>query len=141
MATDARNLVAVLKAELEFLNNGGYRRAARTSWRPAFIFQDSPTCLNADPVKPPRPCNQCVLMQLIPEGAKKRSIPCRHIALNEQGETVSSFYRSGTPEELEDALRRWLKMTIARLEKEKVAQSTGTDAPEIHVRAKSSAGL
>jgi hypothetical protein len=38
-------LLGVLKSELEFLNSGGYHKP---SWRPQFVFQDSPTCMNRD---------------------------------------------------------------------------------------------
>ena len=49
MTKDKRDLLDVLKAELQFLEKGGYRHTARAEWRPQFIFQDSPTCLNFDP--------------------------------------------------------------------------------------------
>ena len=48
MNNDKRNLVTVLKAELEFVEKGGYRNISLSAWRPQFIFQDSPTCLNFD---------------------------------------------------------------------------------------------
>jgi hypothetical protein len=116
MGKDNRDLLTVLRSELEFLEKGGYRITARADWRPHFIFQDSPTCLNFDPTQPPRPCSECTLMQLIPVVAAKRKIPCRFIPLNDHGETIDSFYRSGTAEELEAALGGWLGSTIERLE-------------------------
>jgi hypothetical protein len=119
MGTDNRDLLTVLRSELEFLEKGGYRTTARADWRPHFIFQDSPTCLNFDPTQPQRPCAECTLTQLIPADAMKRKIPCRFIPLNNRGETIDSFYRSGTAEELEAALGEWLRTTIARLEIEK----------------------
>ena len=140
MTKDNRDLIAVLKAELEFLENGGYRHTARAPWRPEFIFQDSPTCLNFDPNRPPRPCTECVMMQVIPDNERRRKIPCRYIPLNEQGETIDSFYRSGTQEELEAALKQWLTGTIARLEREKAERATAFDNPEVHVHAKFAGG-
>ena len=120
MTNDNRDLLDVLKAELEFLEKGGYRHMARAAWRPQFMFQDSPTCLNFDPTQQPRPCSDCILMQLVPEDLRSKKIPCRYIPLSERGETVDSFYRTGTQEELEAAVAQWLKTTIARLEREKV---------------------
>jgi hypothetical protein len=38
MAKAKRDLLEVLRLELEFLRNGGYRQAS--SWRPKFIFED-----------------------------------------------------------------------------------------------------
>jgi hypothetical protein len=51
MLKDKRDLLEVLKAELEFLQMGGYRHASRVGWRPEFMFQDSPTGLNVDPTR------------------------------------------------------------------------------------------
>jgi hypothetical protein len=136
MAKDKRSLLEVLKAELEFLEKGGYRLTARAAWRPQFVFQDSPTCLNFDSTQQPRPCNECVLMELMPEESAKKRIPCRYIPLNERGETIDSFYRCGTAEELEAALGPWLKLTIQRLEHERRNSTVEGEIPEVHVHAK-----
>jgi hypothetical protein len=136
MVDDKRDLLTVLKAELEFLEKGGYRQTARAAWRPQFIFQDSPTCLNFDPTRQPRPCSDCALAQLVPEESAKKKIPCRYILLNERGETIDSFYRYGTAEELEAALGQWLKQTIQRLEREKRDSTAAGEIPEVHTRAK-----
>jgi hypothetical protein len=136
MSRDKRNLLEVLRAELEFLERGGYRHTARADWRPQFMFQDSPTCLNFDPAQPPKPCRDCILMQLLHEGFRDTKIACRYIPLNERGETIDSFYRSGTQEELESAVAQWLKTTIARLEREKSLSLRNAEHPEVHVRAR-----
>jgi hypothetical protein len=135
---DKRDLVDVLRAELEFLEKGGYRHSARAAWRPHFMFQDSPTCLNFDSTQPPRPCSDCVLMQLVPEDLHAKKVPCRYISLNERGETIDSFYRYGTQEELETAVGQWLKATIQRLEK--VESLPGAEHAEIRVKAKIAQG-
>jgi hypothetical protein len=103
MTSDNRDLLTVLRKELQFLEKGGYRDTERVPWRPQFIFQDSPTCLNFDPQQTPKPCSDCALMQLVPENLRDKKIPCRYIPLNENGETIDSFYRSGTRSELEDS--------------------------------------
>jgi hypothetical protein len=136
MTNDKRDLLEVLKAELEFVERGGYRHTARAPWRPQFIFQDSPTCLNFDPTQQPRPCSDCLLMQLVPQDLRSKKIPCRYIPLSEHGETIDSFYRTGTQEELEAAVAQWLKTTIARLEREKAEGLRGSEHPEVHVRAR-----
>jgi hypothetical protein len=134
MSKDKRELLEVLKAELQFLEKGGYRQTARADWRPHFIFQDSPTCLNFDPTQQPRPCTDCAMMQVIPEDQRRKKIPCRFIPLNERGETIDSFYRCGTYEELEAALCGWLGVTIERLERAEHPEKSGET--EIHVRAR-----
>lgn len=117
MAADDRDLLTVLKAELTFLERGGYRNTARAAWRPHFIFQDSPTCLNFDPMLALRNCSDCVMMQLIPASAQKKNIPCRYIRLNGSGETIDALYRYGNQDELEGALANWLKNTIGKVER------------------------
>jgi hypothetical protein len=46
MATDDRDMLEVLKEELDFIEKGGYGRSVRTPWKPKSPFQDSLTCLN-----------------------------------------------------------------------------------------------
>jgi hypothetical protein len=118
VAKDDRDILQVLKVELDFLEHGGYRRSPRTAWRASLVFEDSPTCLNF--VQPERPyrCEECALMQFVPAEHRREAYPCRHIPLNEDKETVDLLYRSGTQQELEDGLRKWLQTTIDRLEQE-----------------------
>jgi len=136
MTNDRRSLLDVLKAELEFLEKGGYRHTVRATWRPPFVFQDSPTCLNFDSTKRPRPCSECVLTQLVPQESAKKRTPCHYIPLNDRSETIDSLYRSGTQEELEAALRGWLNRTIQRLEKERSTSAAAAEVPEVHVQGK-----
>ena len=113
---DERNLLDVLKAELKFLEGGGYSSRARFPWRPNFVFEDSPTCLNFEAKKAPQPCSECQLMQFVPEDRKKLAYPCRQIPLTTAGESVAHFYECGTEQELERALKGWLLRKIAELE-------------------------
>ncbi|HET9802465.1 MAG TPA: hypothetical protein VFP96_04470 [Candidatus Acidoferrum sp.] len=121
MAQDRQLLLQKLRDELAFIERGGYREAGRLQWRPQFIFEDSPMCLNRDPTQKHVPCSECVLMQFVPAESKARRAPCRHIPMNEQGETIDAFYRSGTQEELEKAVVAWLKRTINDLENDLAA--------------------
>lgn len=122
MPRDDRNLLEVLKFELQFLEKGGYGRSPRTPWRPQFVFEDSPTCMNYDSKDDPAPCSDCVLMHFVPPERRQEKIPCRHIPFNAEGETIDSFYRSGTQEELEKTLGNWLRATIRRLEQERAKE-------------------
>ena len=114
--SEAKQLLGLLKAELNFLENGGYRGSPRNPWRPYFVFEDSPTCINFENKAKPRPCTQCVLLDFVPVNHHAAKFPCRHIPLTTLGETVSSFYECGTQEELEGALRNWLRQNIQLLE-------------------------
>lgn len=122
---DERNLLDVLKAELKFLEGGGYSNRARFPWRPNFVFEDSPTCLKFGAKEPPRPCSECLLMQFVPEDRKKLAYPCRQIPLTSAGESVAHYYEYGTEAELEAALKDWLQRRIAELEAGKKAQEPG----------------
>jgi hypothetical protein len=126
MLKDDRNLLDVLKFELEFLEQGGYGRLPRESWRARFVFEDSPTCMNFNS-KDHEPCSECLLMQFVPEEARKEQTPCIHIPLSATGETLESLYRTGTQREIEETLGAWLRMTIHRLEAEKMKRVAPAD--------------
>jgi hypothetical protein len=134
MSKDKRNLLDVLKKELEFVEKGGYRHPARAAWRPQFMFQDSPTCLNFDPSHELKPCNDCVMSQLVPPESTLRKFPCRYIPLNEQGDTLDLLYRTATVKETEAKFVAWLKTSIARLERERTTREKDADIPVVHVR-------
>lgn len=136
MSAEQKELLSVLRKELRFLEKGGYRETGKVPWRPQFIFQDSPTCLNFDLSQQPKPCSDCALTKLVPENLRNKKIPCRYIPLNEKGETIDSFYRSGTRSELEDAFGRWLRATIRTLEERNQQGQPGGETVEIHVKAK-----
>lgn len=127
MPKDDRNLLDVLKFELEFLEQGGYGRLPRESWRARFVFEDSPTCMNFNS-KDHEPCSECLLMQFVPEDARKEQTPCIHIPLSPAGETLESLYGTGTQQEIEETLAAWLRMTIHQLEVEKVKRVALADS-------------
>lgn len=120
MARDERDPLEVLKFELNFLEKGGYGRSPREPWRAHFVFEDSPTCMNYDQKDHPAPCRECFLMQFVPPEDRKQAIPCRHIPLTENGDTLDSLYRWSNQSEIEDAMKRWLLATIRKLELERV---------------------
>jgi len=129
MQKDERDLLDVLKFELNFLEKGGYGRSPRAAWRPVYIFEDSPTCMNYDCKNDPAPCSDCVLMQLVPPELRAGKTPCRQIQLNASGETLDSLYRYGDDHEIEETLRDWLRTTIAQLEVQREA-----DQPDCHAQ-------
>ncbi len=127
MANDDRDLLTVLKQELEFLEKGGYQHSPEAPWRSRFIFEDSPTCRNHGKTQNPRPCSECVLIRLVPVDCRGEKIPCRHIALNAEGFTIDTYYRLGTHEETEVAVAAWLRKTIKELELEREPRSKNDD--------------
>jgi hypothetical protein len=126
MARDDRDILDVLRFELSFLEDGGYGRSPHTPWRPPSIFEDSPICPNfCDPARP-QPCESCLLIDFVPEAQRQESVPCRFIPISEEGRTVEDFYRTGTQIELEEALGKWLRAEIKKIEQERaVLQKEG----------------
>lgn len=120
MKKDERDLLEVLKFELQFLEDGGYGRSPSARWRPQLIFEDSPTCMNFNSQEQ-GPCSDCVLMQLVPREFRSAQIPCRHIPFDKSGETLDSLYRCSEQGEIEDVFGNWLRATIQRLEEERAA--------------------
>lgn len=74
------------------------------------------------------------LVAFVPEEQRKNGVPCRYISLNEVGETIDSFYRTGTRKDLEAAVSAWLKVTFVkpRQENERASQ----EAPTAHVKGR-----
>lgn len=112
MKREREKTLEVLKNELKFVENGGYR--IPLVWRAVLVFEDSPLC----PKDPCRACldANCVLVNFVPTECRDEIIPCRHIPLNETGETLNSLYRTATNEEIEQTVESWLLKTIQRLE-------------------------
>lgn len=119
MAKDERDILDVLRFELSFLLDGGYGRSPQAPWRAPAIFEDSPICPNfCDPARP-HSCQNCLLEQFVPAGQQAESIPCRFIPITPDGRTVDDFYRTGSQVEMEDALAKWLRAQIEKIERER----------------------
>lgn len=121
MPHDDRNLLEVLRFELNFLEQGGYGRSVRTPWKPTHIFQDSLSCLNFNDSSRPHPCDECLLYDLVPPEKRTQPVPCHHIPLNQAGQTVATLDVGYNHEEVEEELVTWLRTTIARLERDRTA--------------------
>ncbi len=118
MSRDDRNPLEVLKFELNFLEQGGYGRSPHSPWRSPLIFQDSPSCLNFNEQGRPHPCEQCMLTDFVPADKQCADVPCRHIPLNAAGQTIDQLYATSTQIEVEEAVTKWLRAAIAKLEQE-----------------------
>lgn len=118
-AHDDRDALDLLKAELEFLEKGGYGRSVRTPWLPTSVFQDSTSCFcfpdhDHD--------NTCVLMQFVPPERREECVPCHHIPLNEAGDTVEELERKGSQRKIEELIKVWLRTKILQLERERAVR-------------------
>ena len=115
MPHDPSSLIAVLEAELEFLERGRYLGSPAASWKAPSLFLDSPSCLNFKQSQRPYPCSQCFLIDFVPPASPEEGVPCHFIPLNEQGETINSLERQAHQSEMEESVKSWLRATIARL--------------------------
>ena len=111
-------ILETLKAELRFLEDGGYGRSPQTPWRAKFVFEDSTTCPNFEDSAKPHACTECLLIDFVPEEWRGHVSPCRMIPLNDSGRTIEHFYEFGTQIELEHAVAQWLCKKIQELEAE-----------------------
>ena len=119
MSQDGRDVLEVLKFELSFLQDGGYGRSPHAPWRAPAVFEDSPICPNfCDPARP-HPFESCLLEQFVPASHRTDAVPCRFIQLTKEGQSVEDFYRTGTQEDMEEALAGWLRAQIERIEQER----------------------
>ncbi len=108
-------VVELLKFELSFLEEGGYGPSGERPYKSSSIFLDSPTCPNFHRICM-HPCAECPLTYFVPLEHQSESVPCHRIQLNEAGETIRSIRRTANHEELEEAVKNWLRSTIQRLE-------------------------
>ena len=121
---DHRDLLEMLKFELRFLEDGGYGQSPHAASRASLIFEDSLTCMNFNS-RDRTPCSTCLLMKFVPPGRASEQIPCRHIPLNKDGETLASLYASdATQMEIEEVLGNWLRATIDGLERKRAAANS-----------------
>lgn len=121
MPKDDRNTLEVFKAELNFLEKGGYGRSVQTPWQTTSIFRDSLSCLNFGDAHQTHPCDECFLIDFVPSEARTQRVPCHHIPLNERGETVETIERNAAQQDLEESLKTWLREKIEQLEAEQTA--------------------
>lgn len=124
MPQDDRNTLEVLKAELNFVDKGGYGHSPREPLKAVLAFEDSPTCMNYDTKEHKSPCAECLLMQFVPADRQGERVPCRHIPLTPEGDTLLQLYRGSSEQEIEEALAGWLRETIAKLESQEKPGAT-----------------
>lgn len=116
MSKDDRDLLELLKMELDFIEKGGYGRSVRTPWKETSPFRDSLTCVNYALPEKAHPCDECHLIDFVPPEKRDELVPCHFIPLNESGDTVEDFEMEGRQSKLEEALKQWMRRKIAEIE-------------------------
>ena len=119
MKKDDRDTLEILRAELDFVEKGGYGRSVKTPWQPTSVFQDSPICLNFADAERPHPCNECLLIDFVPAADRTQDVPCHFIPLDNSGVTIDELEWKENQREIAEAVKNWLKASIERLEADK----------------------
>lgn len=125
MAKDERDILELLKTELDFIEKGGYGRSVRTPWRPTSSFRDSLTCVNYALPEKAHPCTECHLIEFVPRDKQDEEIPCHFIPLNAAGETVETL--DTNEPKLEEALKEWMREKIREIEAERAKEFSAKD--------------
>ena len=123
MANDDRDILEVLREELDFIEKGGYGRSVRTPWKSKSAFQDSLTCVNYGYPYRAHPCNECHLLDFVSPEHHGKEVPCHYIPLNEDGETIEDLEAEGNEAKLERKVRGWLCARIKEIEEERTLQA------------------
>lgn len=123
MTCDDRDILEVLRGELDFIDKGGYGRSVRTPWKPKSPFQDSLTCINYGYPYRAHPCNECHLLEFVSPEHQVAEVPCHYIPLNEAGETIEDLEAEGNEAKLERRVRDWLRAKIKKIEEERSKQA------------------
>lgn len=124
MARDDRDILDILRFELDFLEHGGYGRSVRTPWKATSIFQDSLTCINFGDPERTRPCDECLLIDYVPQNLRSQDVPCHHIPLTKRGETVEDIEQGKLRGDVEEAVKHWLRKTIKDIETKRAKMTT-----------------
>ena len=122
MPKDERDLLELLKMELDFVEKGGYGRSVRTPWKETSPFRDSLTCVNYALPENAHPCDECHLIDFVPAEKRDEMLPCHFIPLNESGDTVEDLEIAGNQMKMEEVLKQWMRRKIEEIE---AARSNG----------------
>src|ERR1700682_3865611 len=114
MAKDDRDILELLRTELDFIEKGGYGRSPRTPRKATSPFRDSLTCVNYALPEKAHPCSECHLIDFVPADKRGEELPCHAIPLNAAGDTVESLEHNQV--KLEASLKEWMRAKIEEIE-------------------------
>lgn len=119
MATDERDILELLKDELHFIEKGGYGRSVRTPWQSKSTFQDSLSCINYGYPGRVHSCNECHLLDFVSPENWTKEVPCHHIPLNTNGDTIEDLELQDNEAKLQREVSAWLRAKIKEIEEQR----------------------
>lgn len=123
MTTDERDMLELLKDELDFIQKGGYGRSVRTPWQSKSTFQDSLSCINYGYPYRAHPCSECHLLEFVSPEHRSEPVPCHFIPLNTDGDTIEELELEDNEAKLEREVTQWLRAKIKEIEEERTGQA------------------
>jgi hypothetical protein len=122
MSTDDRDILEVLKDELDFIEKGGYGHSVRTPWLEKSTFRDSLSCINYGYPYRAHPCHECHLIDFVSPEDRTEPLPCHFIPLNADGQTIQELEQEDNQAKLEREVKAWLRARIREIEQERAAR-------------------
>lgn len=127
MSQGQRDILAILKRELDYIEKGGYGAPVKDpTSATSTIFADSLTCLNYGYPYRTRPCAECPLIEFVPQEKRTSGMPCHEIPLDATGRTVEWFAQREDQSEMQEVVKSWLRQVIQRIESEQLPQGKVT---------------
>jgi hypothetical protein len=113
MPDSRREVLTLLKKELEFLERGGY--GGTDSWKPLTVFLNSPSCPNRLDAERRTPCTQCWLFNFVPQHYAPDLPACHFIPMSDDGKSVNTMNQHSQAE-VREKVKTWLQAEIQHLE-------------------------
>jgi hypothetical protein len=127
MPNDELDILAILKRELEYIEQGGYGAPVEDpTCATSTMFADSLTCLNYGYPYRVHPCGECPLIDFVPPEKRTSGMPCHEIPLDAEGKTIEHFAQKEDQREMQAVVKGWLRQAIQRLEFERMEHGKST---------------
>ncbi len=110
-AWDKQKVLGLMRLEIDNIRRRGF----------GAYFRESVLCLNTHKLVKSDTREGCALLVYVPEERKRDEVPCVHIRLDNEGNTVAELSKSSDREALEEKIIGWLERTADELEREILA--------------------
>jgi len=126
-----KQLLDMLRLEESVVSAKGLRAGPRIGKRYFEPFKDSMTCLNFSR-ESLEPCDECWLMEFVPQDFHDKALACHQIPMDEKGETIVMLKERGDIPTLEQTVLSWLREKITEIEQE-LGKDAGSSSEPVAV--------